>query len=60
MTVQESSNQSAEQAAAALRLPFVAIYHDAADPSFLQARKRHVIDLVLSGTLGRSQSRLPS
>ncbi|HOX20609.1 MAG TPA: TetR/AcrR family transcriptional regulator [Gemmatimonadales bacterium] len=33
---------------------------DAADPSFLQARKRHVIDLVLSGTLGRSQSRLPS
>ena len=33
---------------------------DATDPSFLQARKRHVIDLVLSGTLGRSQSRLPS
>ena len=33
---------------------------DAADPSFLQARKRHVIDLVLSGTLGRSQPRLPS
>lgn len=28
----------------------------ATDPVFLQARKRHVIDLVLSGTLGRSPS----
>ena len=27
---------------------------DATDPAFLQARKRHVIDLVLSGTPGRS------
>ena len=33
---------------------------DATTPEFLQARKRHVIDLVLSGTLGRSQTRLPS
>ena len=29
---------------------------DATTPDFLQARKRHVIDLVLSGTLGRSRS----
>jgi len=29
---------------------------NATTPEFLQARKRHVIDLVLSGTLGRSQS----
>ncbi len=29
---------------------------DATDPDFLQARKRHVIDLVLSGTAGRSTS----
>jgi len=29
---------------------------DAANPEFLQARKRHVIDLVLSGTTGRSHS----
>ena len=29
---------------------------DATTPEFLQARKRHVIDLVLSGTLGRSPS----
>jgi TetR/AcrR family transcriptional regulator len=28
---------------------------DATTPDFLQARKRHVIDLVLSGTLGRSR-----
>ena len=27
---------------------------DAANPDFLQARKRHVIDLVLSGTAGQS------
>ncbi len=27
---------------------------DATTPEFLQARKRHVVDLVLSGTLGRS------
>jgi AcrR family transcriptional regulator len=27
---------------------------DATNPAFLQARKRHVIDLVLSGTAGRS------
>jgi len=33
---------------------------DATTPDFLQARKRHVIDLVLSGTLGRSPIRLPS
>jgi len=29
---------------------------DATTPDFLQARKRHVIDLVLSGTMGRSRS----
>ncbi len=29
---------------------------DATTPDFVQARKRHVIDLVLSGTLGRSRS----
>jgi hypothetical protein len=29
---------------------------DATNPDFLQARKRHVIDLVLSGTAGRSIS----
>ncbi len=33
---------------------------DPAAPGFLQARKRHVIDLVLSGTLGRPHTRLPS
>lgn len=33
---------------------------NATTPAFLQARKRHVIDLVLTGTLGRSPSRLPS
>ena len=29
---------------------------DATNPDFLQARKRHVIDLVLSGTAGRSST----
>jgi len=29
---------------------------DATTPDFVQARKRHVIDLVLSGTMGRSRS----
>ena len=58
MTVQESTTESAEQAAVALRLPFVTIDHDASDPTLWEGLSLETLVRFSCVPCGRAGARL--